>query len=248
MISTARKNSTAYGQLAELLRAEIRSHVYASGRALPTEAELVELHQLSRQTVRRAFQDLVAEGLVYRIPGRGTFVSDDQGRYLRSSGSIEELLALSIDTQLDVLSPPAITIDIAAAGRLHVDTDRVVSMRFRRLHVDQPYCVTTTYLPLAVGAKLLKVPELAQPGPCGNLTVLSIVQEIAGRPIAGADQTITAVAAPSDVCADLQCQPLEPLLRIDRVDFDHQHNILQLAINHFHPARYTYRFQMKASQ
>ena len=242
----ARQGSTAYGAVADRLRREIAAGQYPDGVALPTEAELGEEHGVSRQTVRRAFQDLVAEGLVYRIPGRGTFAADTQGKYIRSSGSIEELMSLSEDTDLDVLSPPTIGVDIEAAGRLHLEADTVVTMRFRRLHMDRPYCVTNAYLPVSVGRGLVDVPEFRTPGVRRNMTVLSVVQRVIGRPIAGADQTITAVAATAEIAELLECQPGDPIMRIDRLYFDQNNELLELALNHFNPARYTYRFQMRA--
>lgn len=242
----ARQGGTAYGAVADQLRAEIADGRYPDAVPLPTEVELCELHGVSRQTVRRAFQDLVAEGVVYRIPGRGTFVSQTNGKYARSSGSIEELMSLSEDTDLDVLSVPTLGIHIDAAGRLHLDADRVVSMRFRRLHLDRPYCVTTAYLPVPVGRGLLEVPEFRTTGLRRNLTVLSVVQRVSGRVIAGADQMITAVAATADLSELLECAPGDPVMRIDRLYFDQRNEPLELAINHFNPARYTYRFQMRS--
>lgn len=242
-----RSDGTAYGQLAERLRDQIRTGEFPPGIALPTEAELGQRYGISRQTVRRAFQDLVAEGLVYRVPGRGTFAQSGPSKYVRSSGSIEELMSLSLDTELEVLAPPAIKVDIEAAGRLHLDSDRVVTMRFRRLHDGLPYCVTTIFLPALTGAGLLDVPELAQVGTRSPITVLSVVQELAGRPFDGADQTITAVTAPLSLCSDLDCKEGQPLLRIDRVYFDDDGQLLELAVNHFQPDRYTYRFRMKAT-
>ncbi|MFE4850635.1 winged helix-turn-helix domain-containing protein, partial [Streptomyces sp. NPDC056689] len=61
---------SAYVRLARELREAILRHDYPEGVRLPTEAELAASHGLSRQTVRRAFQDLVTEGLVHRVPGR----------------------------------------------------------------------------------------------------------------------------------------------------------------------------------
>lgn len=243
-----RQQATAHSLVTQQLRNEIAAGHYPRGVALPTEAELCEAHGVSRQTVRRAFQDLVTEGVVYRVPGKGTFVSSAQGKYIRSSGSIDELLALAVDSDLEVLSPPQLVIDINAAGRLHLDTDQVMSMRFRRLHHDRPYCVTTAYLPPTLGARLQQVEQLGKAGVLRNTTVLSMVQQAVGSPIAGADQTITAVAADEWVAALLDCSPGDALLRIDRLYFDHAGEYIELAINYFNPSRYTYRFQMRSNQ
>ena len=246
--AAARHGTTAYGAVADQLRGDIANGRYPDGVPLPTEAELCDLHAVSRQTVRRAFQDLVAESLVHRIPGRGTFVSESEGKYTRSSGSIEELMSLSEDTDLDVLSVPTIGIHIEAAGRLHLDADTVVSMRFRRLHLDRPYCITTAYLPVPVGRGLLDVPDFCTTGVRRNMTVLSVVQQVSGRMIAGADQMITAVAATPEIAELLECASGDPVMRIDRLYFDQHNELLELAVNYFNPARYTYRFRMRSKE
>ena len=50
------------------------------GTPAPSERELVQLFGVARMTVRQALDALVAEGLLERIPGRGTFVADTRRR------------------------------------------------------------------------------------------------------------------------------------------------------------------------
>jgi GntR family transcriptional regulator len=237
----------AYRTLAERLRRDVREHRYRGGQRLPTEAELSSSLGLSRQTVRRAFQELVAEGVVYRVPGRGTFARDDAGKYLRPSGSIEDLMTIAVDTELEVLEPPTLRVNLEAAGRLRLSTDEVVSLTFRRFHEDQPFCVTTAYLPLPLGKGLFDVAELTGMRVRQRLTVLSVVQALSGTAIAGADQSITAVPAPAGLCHEIEVGVGEPALRIDRVYFDSEHRLLELAVNYFNPSRYSYRFRLGAT-
>jgi DNA-binding GntR family transcriptional regulator len=68
-----------------------------SNTSLRTRATCPGYAGLSRQTVRRAFQELAAAGAVYRVPGCGTFAVPGDGRYLRSFGSIDDLMSLALE-------------------------------------------------------------------------------------------------------------------------------------------------------
>ncbi len=147
-MDAARRGESGYRILAREIRGQILRGRYADGRRLPTEAELSAAHGVSLQTVRRAFQDLVAEGMVYRVPGRG-----------RSSPRPAERLPapVRIDRRPDG----------AVGGHPHGDRraaeppdrrgrrcfygrppgDAVHGVAFRRLHDGVPFCVTSVALP-----------------------------------------------------------------------------------------------------
>ena len=63
-----------YLQIKGDLEAKIAAGSFAPDQALPNERELAEELGLSRMTVRRAMVELTNDGLLERIPGRGTFV------------------------------------------------------------------------------------------------------------------------------------------------------------------------------
>ncbi len=65
-----------YYQLKQMIKKGIEEGEYKPGDRLPTEQELCERFDISRQPVRHALTELVYEGILYRTPGRGTFVSD----------------------------------------------------------------------------------------------------------------------------------------------------------------------------
>jgi GntR family transcriptional regulator len=239
---------TAYRQLAADLRQAVAAGRYPTGQRLPTEAELVASTGLSRQTVRRAFQELVSEGVIYRVRGRGTFAVPGEGKYLRSFGSIDDLMALSLDTELRVVEPLHVLASLAVADMLRVPEDSVMAMSFLRLHDGVPFCYTRVHVPLEIGRRLRELPELralTEPGDGARFTVISLVDQVSERQIHNAVQNATAVAADPDTARRLGCPAGVPVLRIERLYSDRDLVPLELAVNHFHPDRYSYRLQMR---
>ncbi|MCP3425370.1 GntR family transcriptional regulator [Rothia sp. AR01] len=62
-----------YERVREALRQEFSTA--PAGTLVPSEAELCEIHRVSRITVRRAVEDLIGEQVLARHHGRGTFVA-----------------------------------------------------------------------------------------------------------------------------------------------------------------------------
>ncbi len=235
----------AYQVLANDLRTSVLQGKFSDGSRLPTEGELATQHQLSRQTVRRAFHDLVAEGLVYRVPGRGTFAADLEGHYLRQFGSIEDLLNLSVDTEMRILSPLQRRVDVDVAGRLQLASDVVWRTEFLRLHHGVAFCVTTISMPPHVAEQVRDAPELASAGASSRVTIIGLLEGRLDEPVAEADQSITAVAASAPVAAVLACAAGEPLLRIDRLYLTAAGQPVELAISYFLPEHYSYRLRLR---
>ncbi len=65
-----------YFQISERLRQHMIAGKMARGDLLTTDEHVQEAFGVSRATARRAIDELVDEGLVERITGRGTFVSE----------------------------------------------------------------------------------------------------------------------------------------------------------------------------
>src|SRR5580693_605565 len=65
----------AYVQIAEDLRGKIKSRAIKPGGQLPSELELRDRYQASRNTVLDAIKKLKDEGLVETRPGQGWFAT-----------------------------------------------------------------------------------------------------------------------------------------------------------------------------
>lgn len=240
--------ASAYRQLAADLRQAITTGRYPAAQRLPTEAELVASTGLSRQTVRRAFQELAAEGVIYRVRGRGTFAVPGDGKYLRSFGSIDDLMALSLDTELQVVEPLHVLASVEKADELGTSDDTVMTTSFLRLHDGVPFCYTRVHVPMEIGRRLRKLSEVAalsEPGARGRLTIISLVDQVSDHPIHSAVQNVTAVEASADISRRLGWSAGLPVLRIDRLYRDRELTPLELAVSHFHPGRYSYRLELR---
>ena len=76
MLDKGAEAEAIYIQLVAYFRQHILNGEFGVGSRLPTELDIAHEHQISRGTVRQALHILVNEGLLERIPGRGTFVRE----------------------------------------------------------------------------------------------------------------------------------------------------------------------------
>ena len=234
-----RPGESSYRLLTQLLREQVYRDEYPEGQALPTELALVKEHGLSRQTVRRAYQDLVAEGLVYRVQGRGTFVTPHQTRYRRPFGSVDDLMKLQLDTDFELVQPMAAAINAEAARRLHLEAPMVHSLTFLRVHQGKPFCRTQVHVPPRIGQQLSGVRVLTDPGLHTQVTIIGLI-ESHRHDIAEAEQVITAKAADEDLADHLSCAPGIPVLHIERTYLNRKGEPLEYAVSDFLPSHYTY--------
>jgi len=240
------ESGPAYRMVARSLRADIAAGRYNNGVQLPTELELSEQHRVSRHTVRRAFQDLVAEGIVFRVAGRGTFATGTGRRYLRQFGSIEDLMELSSDTTMQVRSALHRHVDIEAASRLRLGTDVVYTVGFVRVHEGVPFVHTKVHLPERIARFVADAPELAAGG-SSTYTVIGLLEPYLTSPIVEAAQSITVALASSEIAGELGCPPGHPMLRVDRLYSDAAGEVVELSVSHFLPEHYTYRVTLRRS-
>ena len=70
-----------YLQIQTLLEKKILSGEWKSGEKVMSENEISAHYKVSRVTARQAIEQLVAKNLLYRAPGKGTFVSEQDLPY-----------------------------------------------------------------------------------------------------------------------------------------------------------------------
>jgi len=68
-----------YIQIRQYIIDNIQQKKWRPNDKIPSENELAEKFGVSRITVKKALDTLVEEGIIYRIQGRGSFVSEEKG-------------------------------------------------------------------------------------------------------------------------------------------------------------------------
>lgn len=75
---TTVEDPRAYVRIADRLRKQITAGQLKAGEPIPSITTLTQDHAVARQTAAKSVQLLESEGLVYRVPGLGYYVSELQ--------------------------------------------------------------------------------------------------------------------------------------------------------------------------
>jgi len=134
-------------QLREILEALIVS--LKPGDSLPSERVLAERYAVARMTVRSELDSLVAEGLLYRIQGRGTFVAEPRvAQAVSLSSFTEDMRARGHEPGSRVLAQEVALAGELVARRLAVAVGtRIVRIHRVRTADGEPMAVEQAYLP-----------------------------------------------------------------------------------------------------
>jgi len=232
-----------YQQVYLSLRERIISGELAAGSLLAGEQEMAKTLGVSRITIKRAFNELAARGLVHRQRGRGTTVA---------GGAVIPLVAGSFDTLVESLQRMGLQTDVElvevrdepagakVAERLEIKPNAQVqrAVRLRKLN-GEPFSYLVNYVPGAIARRYSRE----------DLTSTSMLTllERAGASPQEAEQWISAVAAGSIIAAALDVAAGAPLLKIDRVMRGVRRRPVQFIEVHYRPDRFHYHFRTQRS-
>jgi GntR family transcriptional regulator len=170
-----------YRAIADELRQEIESGGLAPGSQLPTEIDLQDRFNASRNTIRDAIKSLVSRGLVVPRAGQGTFVTERIDPFVTTLSADAEtgfgggegatyLSAVSRAHRQPFMSEPRVEIQLATgevAARLRVEEGTQLVSRHQQRTIDNtPWSLQTSFYPMRFileGApKLLEAANIPQ--------------------------------------------------------------------------------------
>jgi GntR family transcriptional regulator len=147
-----------YIQFKEYLLDRIERGEFEPGQRLPSEREFCDQFGVSRITIRQALNELMRDGLIQSVPGKGTFVARKQEEKFHPLASFsQQMRSRGHSPSSRILKQAVISASQRLAQELHIRTHAEVALIERlRLTDGEPYGLQTAYLPLELCPNILK--------------------------------------------------------------------------------------------
>ncbi|HVA91240.1 MAG TPA: GntR family transcriptional regulator [Chloroflexota bacterium] len=204
-----------YMRLASLIRAKIERGEWPLGMLAPSERELCGTYELSRMTVRQALSELVREGLLVSMHGKGTFVARPPLRQslsqltgfsedMRDRGMIATTRLLKVEKQM---ASPEMALALALP-----EGAPVLNLQRLRLANGHPLTIETSTLRGDISAPLLDEDLERQ-------SLYRLLEERCGVRLTRAGQQLEASVADATEAALLNIAQGAAILHIKRTTY-----------------------------
>lgn len=207
------RQSTLYNHIKLRLREAIEAGQYKPGERIPSEHELMHKFGVSRATVRKAISELVLEGWLHRIQGRGTFVGQPKFRQTlsRLTSFTEDMRVLGLTPRTKLISLRTEKASREMAERLAIKlNDPIVYIERLRLADGEPMALNISVLPYYL------VPGLEDQD-LERDSLYEILERQYGLILSRAEQTLEPTLADPEGARLLEVKVGTPLLLVEGV-------------------------------
>ncbi|MDB6142161.1 MAG: mngR [Pseudomonas sp.] len=231
-----------YQRLRDQLAEQIANNRWRPGEAIPTEAALSSEYCLSTGTVRKAIDMLVADNILERQQGRGTFIRRPQFqsslfRFFRfQTAAGERQVPESRILSIEPMSAPAA---VAQMLGLPPESPVIRLMRLRLLDA-QPVLAEEIWLSRIQFHALLDI-DMDQQGPL----LYPIYEEFCGQVVAYAEETLTADAVDEVNARLLQIPVNSPVVVIERLARNYAGQPLEWRRSRGHASHFRYSVEIR---
>lgn len=213
-----------YQQIKQIIAEKIANGEYKPNEKLPSERELCEQFNVSRITVRQALDEAIKEGLLYRIQGRGTFVTAAQGRFeqpLESIHRFEDLLKSKGETgRTEIVDISSVWADLQLSSILQTPIGSpLVCLKLKGYSLERPVVFYHSIFPEEIGNPLIEAAKLyvEQNRAFSSLDLYNVLEN---RKPGQVKQTFEAIQAGEEIGGLLEVSPQEALMKVTSIFFD----------------------------
>jgi GntR family transcriptional regulator len=232
---------TLHSRIREELRERILRGSLQPHDRVPSESELMAQYGVSRITVRQALADLQSARMIFKVPGKGSFVAlpkpfQELGRLQGFAEAMSSMGHATFNRLVHLETVPAME-RVADRLRLSVGTPVTEVKRVRFLD-EQPVSVDVTWLPTRLGERLA-------PDELATRDIFLILENDLGTPLGHADLAIDAASADAEVAALLDIAPASPVLHIERLTHDRDGHPIDYEHLHCRSDIFQYRLRLQ---
>lgn len=219
-----------YFQIKQEIIKLIKNKTYVTGDQLPTELEFCEALDISRPTIRQAFQELISEGYITRQKAKGTFVSKPKvdGFFFKSLQSYnEEMKALGLTPSTTVLNAEVETAKDHVAEILNTE-EEVFHLERLRFADKDPMVYVHTYIPMT-WYKDINKHNFAD----DKTSLYDLMKNKYNHPIAYVDRSIEAKNASSEIASLLNIKKGNAIYTITTIAYDENDHPVEYSIAYY---------------
>ena len=235
-----------YYQLANIIRQQIENGTFQAYTAIPSERQIEEQYSLSRPTIRQAIDILERQGYLYRVHGKGTFVSPPklQKGILELTSFSEDMRNRGLEPGQKILEFGEIKPPAKVARQLEINEPNQKVLRIKRLRFGDktPIGIQDSYLCLPSGQTITRE-EIEARG-----SIYSILQEKFGLYPTEADETLEVTLATPEEADMLQIPVGSPLLLNERRLWSQNRQAIEFVRILYRGDRYKYFVRLTRKQ
>jgi GntR family transcriptional regulator len=230
-----------HAQLKESIKSAIQNGAYSAGVRLPSQRELCLQYKMSHMTVRRAINELVSEGFIITIPGRGLFVKGKNVTY-----PLENFKGFNTLTREGGQVPSSVVLEarlISATAPLARDlliptNSEVVYLHRVRFIDGRPVMIQQSWLPHEFCPEILN-------NDFSSASLFEVLADDYGIKVVEGHQTIRARLATPEERRQLKLPNPSAVLTVDALEYSQLQRPVEFSISVFnpqvHPLRQTNR-------
>jgi GntR family transcriptional regulator len=233
-----------YKDIKRQLMRSLTEGEWKPGEAIPAERRLAERFGSSIGTLRKAIDELVAENILIRQQGRGTFVaSHDRDRLLFYYFHIVSESGPKASPDVDFVSFARARADKVAAERLNIDAgDPVFRVRNRLSLEGRPIMVDDITFAAARFRGMTEARFRDRPS-----TIYNLYQEEFGVSVVRTSERLRATVADAEFSGLLGIKPGDPLLQIRRVALTYNDDPVEYRLSLVNTAQHEYWAEIGAN-